>query len=397
MPEGEVRALYRRLGCLLLLLCLALPRACAEGPVEERLARTFEEYGTLGASVAVFQNGRVTYTYAYGQIRPDGPEVTADTAFQVGSISKMVACIGLLQLMDDKGVSLDDELGDVLGYEVRNPYYPEVPVTLRQLMTHTASLRDASDYDDALEGEGLPLETLLVERARAVFSRSEPGHERVYSNFGGGLIGPLIEALSGMALDDYMARNVFEPLGVTAAYQASRLAGKAPLADIYFMPEARLAKRPGDDAPALRDYCFTAGKLTISAQDLCKILIALCDGGVCGDARILKESQVAEMTARQDHIGSVFCDSGNGLFLNVITDAEVPGRTLLGHGGKAYGMLCAAYFDPTDRTGVVMLTNGCDNRSDRNGIGVLGREILTLCYQEIIDPLHQVEDPFEVR
>ena len=385
------------MGCLLLLVCLALPCTGAAEPVGEQLDRVFEEYSTLGASVAVFQNGRVTYTYTCGQIRPDGPEVTADTAFQVGSISKMVACIGLLQLMDDKGVSLDDELGDVLGYEVRNPYYPEVPVTLRQLMTHTASLRDASDYDDALEGEGLPLETLLVERARAVFSRSEPGHERVYSNFGGGLIGPLIEALSGMALDDYMARNVFEPLGVTAAYQASRLVGKVPLADMYLMPEGRLAKRPGDDASALEDYCFTAGKLVISAQDLCKILIALCDGGVCGDARILKESQVAEMTARQDHIGSVFCDSGNGLFLNVITDAEVPGRTLLGHGGKAYGMLCAAYFDPTDRTGVVMLTNGCDNRSDRNGIGVLGREILTLCYQEIIDPLHQVEDPFEVR
>ena len=387
------------MGCLLLLLCLALPGAAAgaEGAVEEQLARMFEKYSTLGAPVAVFQNGRVTYTYTCGQIRPDGPEVTADTAFQAGSISKMVACIGLLQLMDDKGVSLDDELGDVLGYEVRNPYYPEVPVTLRQLMTHTASLRDASDYDDALEGEGLPLETLLVERARAVFSRSEPGHERVYSNFGGGLIGPLIEALSGMALDDYMAQNVFEPLGVTAAYQASRLVGKVPLADMYLMPEGRLAKRPGDDASALEDYCFTAGKLVISAPDLCKILIALCDGGICGNARILKESQVAEMTARQDHIGSVFCDSGNGLFLNVITDAEVPGRTLLGHGGKAYGMLCAAYFDPTDRTGVVMLTNGCDNRSDRNGIGVLGREILTLCYQEIIDPLHQVEDPFEVR
>lgn len=157
------------MGCLLLLVCLALPCTGAAEPVGEQLDRVFEEYSTLGASVAVFQNGRVTYTYTCGQIRPDGPEVTADTAFQVGSISKMVACIGLLQLMDDKGVSLDDELGDVLGYEVRNPYYPEVPVTLRQLMTHTASLRDASDYDDALEGEGLPLETLLVERARAVF------------------------------------------------------------------------------------------------------------------------------------------------------------------------------------------------------------------------------------
>lgn len=121
--------MYRRLRCLLLLLCLALPGAAAgaEGAVEEQLARMFEKYSTLGASVAVFQNGSVTYTYTYGQIRPGGPEVTADTVFQVGSISKMVACIGLLQLMDAKDVSLDDELGDVLGYEVRNPYYPRCP------------------------------------------------------------------------------------------------------------------------------------------------------------------------------------------------------------------------------------------------------------------------------
>ena len=57
--------MYRRLRCLLLLLCLALPRAAAgaEGAVEEQLARMFEKYSTLGASVAVFQNGSVTYTY----------------------------------------------------------------------------------------------------------------------------------------------------------------------------------------------------------------------------------------------------------------------------------------------------------------------------------------------
>ena len=56
--------MYRRLRCLLLLLCLTLPRAAAgaEGAVEEQLARMFEKYSTLGASVAVFQNGRVTYT-----------------------------------------------------------------------------------------------------------------------------------------------------------------------------------------------------------------------------------------------------------------------------------------------------------------------------------------------
>lgn len=397
-PE-EVRALYRRLRCLLLLLCLALPGAAAgaEGAVEEQLARMFEKYSTLGASVAVFQNGSVTYTYTYGQIRPGGPEVTADTVFQVGSISKMVACIGLLQLMDAKDVSLDDELGDVLGYEVRNPYYPQVPVTLRQLMTHTASLQDASDYNRALDGRGLPLKSLFTLEGRAVFLQQRPGARRLYSNFGGGLIGSLIEALSGRTLDDYMSEKVFEPLGITAAYQASRLAPDVPVADLYYMPQRRLAKRVREETPALRDYCFTAGKLTISAPDLCKILIALCDGGVCGDARILKESQTQEMLTPQNYTGSVTCESENGLFINIITDDEVEGRTLYGHGGKANGMLCAAYFDPSDRTGVVMLTNGCQNKSMHNGVGMLGRNILTLCYELVIGPDHQVENPFEVR
>ena len=285
----------------------------------------------------------------------------------------------------------------MLGYEVRNPYYPQVPVTLRQLMTHTASLQDASDYNRALDGRGLPLKSLFTQEGRAVFLQQRPGARRLYSNFGGGLIGSLIEALSGRTLDDYMSEKVFEPLGITAAYQASRLAPDVPVADLYYMPRRRLAKQVREEIPTLRDYCFTAGKLTISAPDLCKILIVLCDGGVCGDARILKESQTQEMLTPQNYTGSVTCESGNGLFINIITDDEVEGRTLYGHGGKANGMLCAAYFDPSDRTGVVMLTNGCQNKSMHNGVGMLGRNILTLCYELVIGPDHQVENPFEVR
>ena len=84
--------MYRRIGCLLLLLCRALPGPVtgAEGAVEEQLARMFEKYSTMGASVAVFQNGRITYVYTYGQTRPGGPEVTADTAFQVGYIFRIM-------------------------------------------------------------------------------------------------------------------------------------------------------------------------------------------------------------------------------------------------------------------------------------------------------------------
>ena len=102
------------------------------------------------------------------------------------------------------------------------------------------------------------------------------------------------------------------------------------------------------------------------------------------------------MTTRQDYRGSVYCQTGHGLFMNIITNDQVEGRTMYGHGGRAHGMLCAAYFDPTDRTGVVMLTNGCQSESMHNGVGMLGRRILTLCYEQIINPTHQREDPFAV-
>jgi len=169
------------------------------------------------------------------------------------------------------------------------------------------------------------------------------------------------------------------------------------------MPEKHIAKTLREDAALNIEpdpeshYYLTAGKLIISAPDLAKLLIALCDGGIYQDARILKESTVGEMTRVQDHIGSVMCETGNGLFMNILTDTQVEGRTLYGHGGKAYGMICAAYFDPTDRTGVVMLTNGCNDNRMYNGVGLIGRSVLSLCYEHLIDPAIAARDPFEVQ
>jgi CubicO group peptidase (beta-lactamase class C family) len=191
-------------------------------------------------------------------------------------------------------------------------------------------------------------------------------------------------------------------LGITAGFQVSLLPESLPLADMYAMPGKRLTKALREDPTHVltpnpeKDYYFTAGKLIISAPDLAKLLIVLCDGGVYRDTRILKESTVVEICTPQNNRGSVRCDSGRGLYLNMIVNDQVEGRTMLGHGGKANGMLCAAYFDPTDRTGVVMLTNGCNNRKVYNDVGMLGRAVMRICYGELLDPTHVPEDPFLV-
>ncbi|MCL1854281.1 MAG: beta-lactamase family protein [Clostridia bacterium] len=374
-----------------------------------KLDRVFKSYATMGACVAVIHEGEIVFTHTYGtRMRGRGKEsdepVTEDTLFQVGSISKMVAGIGLLCLVEDGMAELDSDLSDLFGFPVRNPAYPDRPITLRQLMSHTAGLRDSGHYQMALDGNARPLSSLFRgNAARFTFlDHFRSGANVQYSNFGGGVAGSLIEALSGQTVDQYLTRRVFLPLGITAGYQASLLPRDMKLANMYAMPSRRLMKEPGRDpahiiSPAPEyDYFLTAGKLLISSPDLAKILIMLCDGGVYGNTRILKASTAWEMRRPQNFIGSVVCASNRGLFMNVIVDNQVEGRVMYGHGGKAYGMLCAAYFDPADRTGVVMLTNGCNNRKVYNGVGMLGRAVMRICYGELLDGKASLRDPWLV-
>ncbi len=372
--------------------------------LEHELNSIFTFYETMGGSVAVFQNGQVTYTYTFGKRYLDGEAVTPDSLFQCGSISKMIANIGLMQLLEEKGIPLDTDVGQLLEIPLRHPDYPELPITLRQLMTHTASLDDSFSYHDGLDGEGRSLSEMFSgERVRSCFLPGvKPGTKSVYSNLGGGLIGCLVEKLSGQTLDDYMQANVFGPLGITAAYQSGLLPEDSPFCDLYEMPKKWLTKSLRQERgyytqpDPMQHYYLTAGKLVISAPDLCRLLIALCDGGMVEDVQLVSSAAAQEMRTPQNDRWSVSCETGRGLFMNIYTDIQVEGRTLYGHGGKAHGMLCAAYFDPTDRTGVVMLTNGCKNGPSRQGVGLLGRRVLSAVYEVWLDKEHQVESAFSV-
>ena len=373
--------------------------------LENTLHNLFQDYDTLGASVAVFQNGQVTYTYCYGNRFVEGTPVTSDSLFQCGSISKMVANMGLMQLLYEQDIPLDTPVEEVLGFPVRHPDYPDLPITLRQVMSHTAGLQDGRAYRAALEGNGMPLHALLDGNPDSYLAGAKPGETYHYSNLGGGLIGPLVEALSGQTLDSYMQEHVFQPLGITAAYQAGLLSKTAPVCDLYFMPSGQISKSlrverdqmTVDTAPDPDShYDLSAGKLIISAPDLCKLLIVLCDGGIYEDVQLLPSKAAKEMRTCQDGRWSVSGNSGRGLFVNIQRGDQVPGRTLYGHGGKAHGMLCAAYFDPTDRTGVVMLTNGCDNRTGDTGVGELGSKVLTAVYECWLNQEHEKVDAFYV-
>ena len=94
-------------------------------------------------SVLAIRDGRVAYSGQFGYARIAGRQpVTERTLFRIASISKMMTTFGLMRLVEEGRLSLDEDVGTYLGFALRNPNFPDRPITLRQLLTHTSSLRD---------------------------------------------------------------------------------------------------------------------------------------------------------------------------------------------------------------------------------------------------------------
>lgn len=389
----------KRLLSLLVALLLCLPHAvlaanycdCPDAQThaerQEAFERILREYDTMGASIAIFKGGRIVDTFQYGRAhRADNVPVDSETVFRVASVSKMVSAVGVLRLVEEGLLTLDGDISDVLCVNVRNPYYAKTPITLRQIMTHTASLSDEYHYKKATRGEIVSLEHVFDGNYTQMnYQRREPGTHVAYSNFGGGLLGSIIEMESAMTIDEYMQHYVFGPLGITAGYHMANMPG-AYVARVYNTESTGMTldvmsmDEEHFDADPFYNYVHSAGALCITAEGLAKICIALAGDGSVDGVQLLSPDTVAQMRTRQDNIGSVTCDSERGLNLNIIENRLASGRTLYGHQGKAYGMICAAYFDPTDQTGVVLLTNGC-NTGTVDTVARIARAVIAKGYE----------------
>ena len=130
--------------------------------VQERARRIARENRIVGLSLVLCAPGGATdvITLGHARLRPRTP-VTERTCFRVASVSKLVMSFGALSLTESGLLSLDADIGTLLGYPVRSPHAPDVPVTLRMLLTHTAGIRDEGSYGTRGMAPGCTLRELL--------------------------------------------------------------------------------------------------------------------------------------------------------------------------------------------------------------------------------------------
>lgn len=335
----------------------------------------------VGMSVAVFKDGKVIKIYNYGYAdRENKIPVSVDTKYRCASISKPVTFIGAMMLAEEGRLDIDAPVSKIIGVnlDVSSP-----PNTTRHLMTHTSTIGDTGAYLKACESASFASLEKLTGYG-SIFTAYTPGTRYEYSNFAAGLVSAVIESVTKQRFYSYMEENIFDKLGIDAAYVRTHIEDSGNISNIY--EDGRLAHTPKtwgrtenvyDTVPLGQQYLIGQCELIISAGDLAKIGIILAGDGSVDGVKILDDKSIAEMN--KPFISDSVMSYGLGLRMN---DHIVEGRTITGHPGQALGMVGGLYFDRSDRTGVAILTNGCDVVMQNNGVYRINNDVIRAVYGE---------------
>jgi CubicO group peptidase (beta-lactamase class C family) len=431
----------------------AAPPAVPTRQLDAELAAVVATPGHELASLSVLavRRGRVVYHRQFGDrwIDPAGPagnrKADGQTLYRIASISKLVTTLGVLRLVEQGRLELDRDLGDYLGFPLRNPHFPAVPVTLRQLLSHRSSLRDeAGYYWDA--ASGITLADVLRPGGRAYgdgrmwSAQAPPGAWFQYANLPWGVVGTVMERVTGERFDRLMRRLVLEPMGLRGGFHPAdfndpELASMATLyrkrreldgkeiwepkgpwiaqVDDYSagrpQPRALPDYQPGNNGTLFGPQ----GNCRLSAEGLGRILLILMDGGVSGGHRILRRSSVELMLSVQWRADGGNGETGGetpagrpkqlmnawGLGAQHFLDRSGPGTgdrlvepggfRAVGHMGDAWGLTSALVFDRKSRNGMVFLIGGVASDPAAqpglySGMGRSEERVLTALYRRAI-------------
>ena len=324
--------------------------------MQSRIESVLRRHRAVGASVVLCAPGAKAEVFHTGFARLHPRiSVTDHTCFRIASVSKLVMSFAALALMEDGIVQLDADISQYLGYPARHPQHPDIPITLRMLLTHSASITDDGPYGTRGMQTGCTLRELLADSAS--WRSAAPGTAFHYSNLGAGAAGVVLERAANMPFDDILKTRVFDPLGIRASYDPRCIVPADDLADGYsvrgiFPPRLRydaaaLAARPPEPFDPECDYLLAAGRMITDSHGMERLVRLLASRDGMG---VLTPESLTLMRSCQEN-------TGRGLNIAFLPDV-FPGFSVVGHQGVAYGMCAELFADPASGAGVGVMTSG---------------------------------------
>ena len=333
----------------------------------------------VGLSVAVVKNNKVIYNHSFGfkDVEKQLP-LTNESIFRIASISKSFTSTAIMQLVAAKKIRLDQDISELVGFKVRNPAYPNTVITLKMALSHRSSINDSEGYFslDAIDPATNP-------NFAKCYNAYEPDKGYMYCNLNYNLAGSILEKITGIRFDKYIQQQILDPLGLYGGYNVNALDSNL-IAKIYeFNKETKgFTLSPNAYAPRTEEINnYTMGRTTpifsptggmkISANDLAKYMIMHSQLGKYEGGRMIPKKLSQQMQA-------IISEEENyGMALETTTQL-IPGKTMIGHTGVAYGLYSLMFFEPKEKIGFIVISNGCDTKTINGINGVLHQTVNSL-------------------
>lgn len=372
----------KKLALALLILFLYLPSHAQFEKIEREIAESMINTESVGLAVAVVKNNQLIYQHTFGKKSiEEGTALSNSDIFRIASISKSFAATSMMQLAEAKKVSLDDDFGNLVGFKIRNPKFPETVITLRMVLSHTSSINDSQGYFnlDVIN----PAKNANWEKC---YTDKQPGTSYLYCNLNFNMVGAVIERISGQRYDNYVKQHILSPLNVYGGYCIDSLDSKR-FASLYEYENNTFKLSPAAYAPRREELSTyqigystpilsPTGGMKISATDLATYMTMHMNYGKINGKKIISKKSAKEMQT------PLSGQENYGLALRT-TNKLITGKTLTGHTGSAYGLYSAMFFDPKEKFGIVVITNGT-NGKEIDGYKAIIKESFNILYQNLI-------------
>lgn len=347
---------------------------------DRAIKSVLQEFQAVGISVAIVKDGKIVYNKSFGckDLESKAP-LRNEHLMRIASISKSFTATGLMQLVEQGKISLDSDVSDLIGFKVRNPRFPNTPITLKMILSHTSSIGNKGNYstldriNPAISGD-----------CAEAYLEKEPGTHYCYSNLGLNLAGAILEKVSGVRFDEYIKRNVIEPLGLYGSFNVDAL-DASRFASLYrynkskgeFVKSDNAYKSTADKMPSYvlgysAPLFSPTGGMKITAHDLAVYMMMHMNYGEYNGVRVLSErsSKMMQTPVWRGETRYGLCLKE---YTNYINDERYQGanNAPIGHSGSAYGLRSIMIWSPADGWGVVAMISGYASNRNKSIVKTL--------------------------
>ena len=317
--------------------------------LDETIPRLMNRFDVPGVGVAIIREGALVWSSAYGYadlslLRP----MTVDTLFRAESISKSVTAWGVMRLVDDGLVDLQQP---VVRYF--HDWHPPSSThswddrTVGRVLSNNAGMPLGTIGEEYPPGSPMP--SLRDYLSGAAVPVEAPGSGFIYSNVGFNMLELMIEQVTGQDFGDFMWVQVLEPLRMehaTFAWSES--------------VSQRIATGYDQRGAAVQEYLYPArasGGLFAGVEDIARFVAAAVERSTSGVDQVLSHHSITRIQTPSVEIpglfGVVADNYGYGHFIEELPD----GRTAVWHGGQGHGWMTHFHLVPESGDGIVILTN----------------------------------------